>query len=224
MNINPSKQIFQRLIFLCILNLICIELIACESQEPTTKLQANLYLDAQINPQTDQFNPIDLSVINQAVLDQAVPDQAVLDQAVLDQAVLDQAVLDQAVLDQAVLDQGPLILPETCQILFQVSFPQSTPANDPIMITGDLFEPPWQEAPMAGLMRRDGYAAQLILSLPQGQNIEYKFTRGSWSLIEKANNCQEAPNRTLFVRCLDEMPVVVAAQVINWRNFDGCLQ
>jgi hypothetical protein len=228
---NSNQKPFFIQIF--IIWMIAFLLIACESDEQNTKKQANLYLDAQMSTQIDQFLAIDVSISDQAL---SISDQAlsISDQAlsISDQAlsISDQAlnISDQAlsISDQAlnISDQTIDTPPQTCEILFQVTFPASTPQNDPIMITGDLFNPPWQEAPEAGLMQRNGSSAELQISLPQGKNIEFKFTRGRWELIEKASNCQELPNRTLFVRCLDRSPVIVASQVINWRNFDGCLQ
>ena len=194
MNSNQKPFFIQIFIIL----MITFLLIACESDEQNTTKHANLYLDAQMNTQIDQFLAIDVSISDQVL---SISDQAL-----------------------TISDQTIDTPPQTCEILFQVRFPASTPQNDPIMITGDLFNPPWQEAPEAGLMQRNGSSAERQISLPQGQNIEFKFTRGRWELIEKASNCQELPNRTLFVRCLDRSPVVVTAQVINWRNFDGCLQ
>jgi hypothetical protein len=207
---NSNQKPFFIQIF--IIWMIVFLLIACESDEQNTTKHANLYLDAQMNNQIDQFLAIDVSISDQVL---SISDQAL---TISDQAL---TISDQAL---TISDQTIDTPPQTCEILFQVRFPASTPQNDPIMITGDLFNPPWQEAPEAGLMQRNGSSAERQISLPQGQNIEFKFTRGRWELIEKANNCQELPNRTLFVRCLDRSPVVVAAQVINWRNFDGCLQ
>ncbi len=208
MNSNQKPFFIQIFIIL----MIAFLLIACESDEQNTTKHANLYLDAQMNTQIDQFLAIDVSISDQAL---SISDQAL---SISDQAL---SISDQAL---NISDQTIDTPPQTCEILFQVTFPASTPQNDPIMITGDLFNPPWQEAPEAGLMQRNGSSAELQISLPQGKNIEFKFTRGRWELIEKASNCQELPNRTLFVRCLDRSPVIVASQVINWRNFDGCLQ
>ena len=80
-------------------------------------------------------------------------------------------------------------------ITFIVTVPATTPAADPVFVVGDFQE--WDTAdPDCALTRRPDDRWEILLTLPKGKPIEFKFTRGSWATIEKGPGGAEIPNRT----------------------------
>ncbi|HEX6291314.1 MAG TPA: alpha/beta hydrolase-fold protein [Herpetosiphonaceae bacterium] len=77
-------------------------------------------------------------------------------------------------------------------LTFQVTLPPETPAADTIYIAGNFTG--WN--PGSTPMQRSGNTASITLSFAAGTNLEYKYTRGSWSSVEKAADGSELANRT----------------------------
>jgi alpha-glucosidase len=86
----------------------------------------------------------------------------------------------------------PLVRP--VQATLEVALPASTPSGA-IYVTSNLFG--WE--PDGKALSRSGATATLSLALEAGEALEYKYTRGAWSQVEKTSACQEVPNRRLTV-------------------------
>jgi len=86
-------------------------------------------------------------------------------------------------------------------VTFNVTVPDYTPAGDNLYIAGDFKTnklPYWDPAGIK-LMKTGDKTYSITLYLPQGAVIEYKYTRGNWSKVEKNAYGQEIPNRVLIV-------------------------
>ena len=79
--------------------------------------------------------------------------------------------------------------------------------------------------PAGTLMTRPGPAvlsATVTLIFPEGDALEYKYTRGSWDHVEKGATCEEIDNRTVAVVYGTDGTMVLEDTVRNWRNTDPC--
>jgi alpha-glucosidase len=113
---------------------------------------------------------------------------------------------------RCVYDAGrPLIRPVQVQI--SVALPAGTPPGT-IYFASNLFG--WE--PDGKAMQRVGDKATLTLSLEQGMQLEYKYTRGTWPSVEKLAACQEGENRTLEVRDPGGGTQTVSDTVAGWAD------
>ena len=71
-------------------------------------------------------------------------------------------------------------------------------------------------------MSRTGLFATVTLTLNEGDQLEYKYTRGSWDYVEKGATCEEIGNRTVTVFHGDDGTMTVDDIVLNWRNTGPC--
>lgn len=80
-------------------------------------------------------------------------------------------------------------------VTFVVTVPAGTPAEDTIYIVGDFNE--WDPGDAAcALTKNDDGTYQITLTKTAGTVIGYKFTRGSWDVVEKqADGVTEVDNR-----------------------------
>ena len=101
---------------------------------------------------------------------------------------------------------------------FNVTLPDTTPEGDDIYIAGSFNG--WD--PAGTLMVRYSLSATVTLSLYEGAQIEYKYTRGSWTYVEKGASCEEVDNRTLTIIYGLDGTMVVDDVVLNWRNTGTC--
>jgi enterochelin esterase-like enzyme len=96
-------------------------------------------------------------------------------------------------------------------VTFDVTLPADTPASDTIYVAGNFQN--WE--PGATPLTRDSLThAQGTVSVTQGSELEFKFTRGDWSRGEKAFDCNEIPNRTATA----SGQITVTATVANWAD------
>jgi hypothetical protein len=80
-------------------------------------------------------------------------------------------------------------------ITFIVTVPANTPAADSVFVVGDFQG--WDPGdPAYALAQRPDDRWEILLTLPEGKPIEFKFTRGTWASIEKGPGGAEMPNRT----------------------------
>jgi pullulanase len=81
-------------------------------------------------------------------------------------------------------------------VTFLVTVPASTPAAGPVHVAGSFQA--WNPGSPAHLLARqpDGRWS-ITLDLPAGQPIQFKFTRGAWTSVEKGANGEEIANRNL---------------------------
>jgi glycosidase len=107
------------------------------------------------------------------------------------------------------------------QVTFSVTLPNTTPDGDDIYIGGDLNG--WD--PSGTLMTRSSptdLLATATLTLDEGTQIQYKYTRGSWTYVEKGAACEEVDNRTALVVYGTDGTLVLDDVVANWRNTGPC--
>ncbi len=81
------------------------------------------------------------------------------------------------------------------QLTFRVtSIPFNTPVADKIYVVGNFNN--WNPADTSKILQRQNDGTYQITFTPNVTNLEYKFTRGSWSAVEGDANGQFRPNRT----------------------------
>jgi hypothetical protein len=56
----------------------------------------------------------------------------------------------------------------------------------------------------------------------EGTQIQYKYTRGSWTYVEKGAACEEVANRTATVVYGTDGTMTLEDTVLNWRNTGTC--
>ena len=71
-------------------------------------------------------------------------------------------------------------------------------------------------------MTRTGLSATVTLFLDEGTHIEYKYTRGSWTYVEKGAGCEELANRTATIVYGTDGTMTLDEVVLNWRNTGSC--
>jgi hypothetical protein len=60
------------------------------------------------------------------------------------------------------------------------------------------------------------------LTFYEGDQLEYKFTRGSWDYVEKDAACGEIPNRPVVIVFGADGTMTLDDTVLNWRNTFPC--
>ncbi len=104
------------------------------------------------------------------------------------------------------------------QVTFNATLPDTTPVGDDIYIGGDFNG--WD--PAGTLMERTGLSATVTLTFDEGTQIQYKYTRGSWTYVEKGAACEEIDNRTATVFYGTDGTMTLDDTVLNWRNTGAC--
>lgn len=100
------------------------------------------------------------------------------------------------------------------KIEFFVKVPADTPKDAVVYLCGSHpATGAWQE-PGVPLSRLDDGRFHLELNLPAGTRLEYKFTLGSWTTVEKNESFGDVSNRTLSVGG----PAKVEVTVKNWAK------
>jgi hypothetical protein len=80
---------------------------------------------------------------------------------------------------------------------FRVAAPNTTPATDVVYLTGDFQG--WDPGdPDFALTQLPDDRWEIHLTLPEGQLMEFKFTRRTWATIERGPTGEEIPNRTIL--------------------------
>jgi fibronectin type 3 domain-containing protein len=104
------------------------------------------------------------------------------------------------------------------EVTFNAELPDTTPSGDDIYMGGSFNG--WN--PAGTLMTRSGLFATVTLSLDEGTQIEYKYTRGSWEYVEKDAGCEEIENRTATIVYGADGTMTLDDIVLNWRNTGPC--
>ncbi len=100
-----------------------------------------------------------------------------------------------------------------------VTVPASTPAGRTVYVAGDLQG--W--SPGATPMAQSGDGTwSITLPLPEGSQIQYKYTLGTWSNVEKDSACAEIDNRTATIACGSSGAMTLDDVVPSWRNVSTC--
>lgn len=88
--------------------------------------------------------------------------------------------------------------PQGASVTFRVTVPADTPADSDVFIAGDFQG--WNPGdPRHQLSREADQRYAITLSFEPGTSIEFKFTRGSWELVEKGPKGEEIANRALTI-------------------------
>ncbi|MBN2503463.1 MAG: hypothetical protein JXB38_21990 [Anaerolineales bacterium] len=104
------------------------------------------------------------------------------------------------------------------QVTFNVTLPDTTPAGEDVYMGGNFNG--WD--PAGTLLERSDLFATITITLNEGEQLEYKYTRGSWDYVEKGAACEEVANRTVTVVYGADGKMVVDDTVLNWRNTGTC--
>lgn len=114
----------------------------------------------------------------------------------------------------------------TVALTFTVSVPSTTPSGAIVYIAGslDLLDgglPNWNPGGVA-LTQIDANTWTVAFTGKEGTQIEYKYTLGSWSNVEKGASCDELSNRVLILNYGANGQQQVNDVVLNWRNAAPC--
>jgi predicted alpha/beta superfamily hydrolase len=104
------------------------------------------------------------------------------------------------------------------QVTFVIdSLPAYTPEQDLIYIAGSFNG--WDPGDTAYVLSKNEDQKWFITSdaAPEGTQIQFKFTRGSWATVEKGLQGEEIPNRLFTFGNGDTVPVII----FNWAQGGG---
>ncbi len=106
--------------------------------------------------------------------------------------------------------EAPMNQRDTALVTFHVNVPATTPPGDPVFIVGDFQgwnpgDPAYQLADQGSLVY------EITLELTIGTTIQFKFTRGDWSKVEKGPNGEEIGNRSHAVTGVETLELTVAS-------------
>ncbi|MBN1137522.1 MAG: alpha-amylase, partial [Anaerolineae bacterium] len=104
------------------------------------------------------------------------------------------------------------------QVTFHAALPTTTPDDWDVYMGGSFNG--WN--PAGTLLARNGLLATVTLTFYEGDQIEYKYTLGSWDYVEKDAACEEIANRTATILYGTDGTMVLADTVLNWRNLGTC--
>lgn len=94
------------------------------------------------------------------------------------------------------------------------SIPENTPADQPIYVTGNFNN--WDPGEEMYILRM-GTDSNYYFKLPPGYGtVEYKFTRGDWTTVEKGLCGEEIDNRQLSVATND----TITNSIQSWNDLD----
>jgi len=106
------------------------------------------------------------------------------------------------------------------EVRFRVTVPPFTPAEDTIYITGDnatYLGAFWNPSAMP-ITRLDATTWAYTVTIPEETILQYKFTRGSWDVVENWGDLVGETNRHLTVVYGDDGTMLVEDVVYNWRD------
>lgn len=99
---------------------------------------------------------------------------------------------------------------ENVKISFVVSVPKDTPKDSDVFMAGSITVlGPWQPNALK-LTRGEDNLYRTTIEVPSGAAFEYKFTRGSWSTVEKNEDGSELTNRQSSATSDTELRVSIA--------------
>jgi glycosidase len=104
------------------------------------------------------------------------------------------------------------------QVTFNATLPDTTPDGDDIYMGGSFNG--WD--PAGTLMARTNLFATVTLTFYEGEHLDYKYTRGDWTYVEKGAACEEISNRTATVVYGTDGTMILDDTVLNWRNTGNC--
>jgi fibronectin type 3 domain-containing protein len=112
--------------------------------------------------------------------------------------------------------------PRNVSVTFNVNVPATTPITRNVYIVGN--QPQicgWCDPHTVQMMNMGGNVWSITLVFSETTGIEYKYTLGSWTYVEKTNTCAEVSNRQVTVSGIAPTQMV-SNTVVNWRNIAPC--
>ncbi|MFW6070376.1 MAG: alpha-amylase family glycosyl hydrolase [bacterium] len=111
-------------------------------------------------------------------------------------------------------------------ITFRVTVPEHTPADAQVYIAGTLHLlegglPEWDPDGVA-LQQTADNEWSVTLQGAEGVQLAYKYTLGTWDLVEKGAECEELADRQITLDYGSDGQQEVLDTVLNWRNVDPC--
>jgi hypothetical protein len=108
-------------------------------------------------------------------------------------------------------------------VTFNVTVPENTPPGDIVYIAGSLSNfdggyPDWDPDGVA-LTKVGDFDWTITFTGPATFSVQYKYTLGSWTYVEKGAACEEIPNRQAVLIGGDN---TLNDTVLNWRNIPPC--
>ena len=116
---------------------------------------------------------------------------------------------------------GATPTPQQVAVTFNVTVPAGTPVTSTVYIVGNQAAfCNWCNPHTVSLTLATTNVWTITLSFPEGTNLAYKYTLGSWNYVQKGGSCQELGDNTVSVGNLPTQ--VVNNTVVNWRNVAPC--
>ncbi|MFW5748225.1 MAG: alpha-amylase family glycosyl hydrolase [Chloroflexota bacterium] len=113
------------------------------------------------------------------------------------------------------------VVPETVDVTFSVTVPAHTPGSVYLVGSFSAPHPAWDPGGMV-MTETAPNVWEITLTLTEGANIEYKYTRGSWETVEKEadgnTDILSGGNRSLTVADSGSGTQTVTDTVDNWRD------
>ncbi|MGC9394137.1 MAG: alpha-amylase family glycosyl hydrolase [Anaerolineae bacterium] len=106
------------------------------------------------------------------------------------------------------------------EVRFRVTIPPFTPPDDTIYIAGDnatYLGASWNPSAMP-ITRLDATTWAYTVTIPEETALQYKFTRGSWDVVENWGELVGEANRHLTVAYGSDGVMLVEDIVYNWRD------
>lgn len=108
------------------------------------------------------------------------------------------------------------------QVTFEVTPPTSTPGDATVYIVGNQSQIcNWCNPHTVALTKGGDGKWRVTLTFLEGKLVEYKYTLGSWDVVEKDSSCGEIGNRQARVASASGTQLVQDT-VANWRNVPPC--
>ena len=114
-----------------------------------------------------------------------------------------------------VLALSLLFMTSCKQIVIKVdSIPENTPRGQPVYITGNFNN--WDPGEESYIMELDSDSNYYITLPPGFGSVEYKFTRGDWTTVEKGICGEELENRLSVLTISD----TISANIESWNDLN----
>jgi hypothetical protein len=106
--------------------------------------------------------------------------------------------------------------PRVVSVAFRIGVPDYTPGT--VYIVGDLPElGPWNPG-LAPMTQADATTWEYTLDILDGTELQYKFTRGSWDMVESWSSITGLNNRSLRIDCGSDGTPLVDLTATDWGS------
>ena len=119
-------------------------------------------------------------------------------------------------INPGILLMSAIILLISCnRVVIKIdSVPENTPANQPIYITGNFNN--WDPGDDKYRLTLSGDSNYYVTLPPGLGQMEYKFTRGDWTTVEKGICGEEIANHVLITHKTD----TATHSILSWNDLD----